>query len=240
MKYIPLIFIIFFQCSQKKETELPELLEGEWIEVPVKTEWIYDWSGLKFRDDTAYKISDFGALVKGPYTILQKRVLTEGFDGPSEFEILNLTKDSLKIKRKGVISKYYSRRLEYDNDLKFNSISISTYRCLDLCWEFDYKIGRDGFEIFNGKYNTQTDGIKNGRMNEKLLEEIDSLFKWTNIKELDPDRVRIAMDGWRITFEINYNENKSISFSTSESEIPYRFKPIFQIIKKHLNDKRLM
>ncbi|WP_215225816.1 DUF6438 domain-containing protein [Echinicola shivajiensis] len=240
MKYFPLIFVIIFSCSKKKNTELAISLEGDWMEVPLKTGWIYDWSGLKFKGDTVYMISDFGNLVNGPYSIVENRIVTEEFEGPSEIEIQNLTRDSLIIGRNGVITKYYSRRLEHDKDLKFNSISIAAYRCLDLCWEFDYKLDSEGFEVFNGKYNTKTYGIKSGRINEKLLDEIDSLFKWTNIKELDPNMVPIETDGWRIDFEVNYNENKSITFSTTEFVIPYRFKPIFQAIKKHLRDERLM
>lgn len=240
MKYLGLIFITFIHCSAKKENELPISIKGDWIEVYEETEWIYDWSGLKFENDTAYRISDFGILIKGPYSIVENRVIIDEFDGVLEFTILNLTEDSLKIERNGEVSQYYSRRLGYNKDLKFNSISISTHKCMDLCWEFDYRLESDGFEVFNGKYNTQTLGIKEGKMNDKLLMQIDSLFKWSNIKRLDPERVAVpAMDGWLLYFDINYNDNESISFSTTDFEIPYRIKPIFHLIEKHLKEEGL-
>lgn len=239
MKYLALIFIIFIHCSPKKENELPISIEGEWIEVYEDTEGIYDWSGLKFENDTTYRISDFGLVVKGAYSIVENRIITDEFDGVLEFTILNLTEDSLKIERNGEVNQYYSRRLEYDKDLKINSISISTYKCMDLCWEFDYRLESDGIEVFNGKYNTQSLGIRKGKMEDKLLREIESLFKWSNIKQLNPERVPIAMDGWLIKFDINYNDNESIAFSTTDFEIPYRIKPIFHLIEKHLKEKGL-
>ncbi|GAB3008481.1 hypothetical protein GCM10027284_28770 [Cyclobacterium sediminis] len=239
MKYLALIFIIFIHCSPKKENELPISIEGEWIEIYEDTEGIYDWSGLKFENDTAYRISDFGLVVKGAYSIVENRIITDELDGVLECTILNLTEDSLKIERNGEVNQYYSRRLEYDKDLKINSISISTYKCMDLCWEFDYRLESDGIEVFNGKYNTQTLGIRKGKMEDKLLREIESLFKWSNIKRLNPERVPIAMDGWLIEFDINFNDNESISFSTTDFEIPYRIKPIFHLIQNHLKKKGL-
>lgn len=239
MKYLALIFLFFMHCSSKKENDLPISIEGDWIEVFEETEWIYDWSGLKFENDTAFRISDFGIFVKGPYSIKDNRIKTEEYDGVFEFNILSLTDDSLKIERNGEVIQYYSRRLEYDKDLKFNFISISTYKCMDLCWEFDYKLQNNGLEVFDGKYNTQTLGIKESKMNDKLLKEIDSLFKWSNIKELEPERIPIAVDGWLINFEINFNENESIAFSTTSFEIPYRLKPIFHLIMKHLKEEGL-
>ena len=71
MKYLALMFIIFIHCSTKKENELPISIEGEWIEVYEKIEWVYDWSGLKFKNDTAYSISYLAILIKGPYSIVQ-------------------------------------------------------------------------------------------------------------------------------------------------------------------------
>lgn len=214
-------------------------VEGEWIQEIEEPEWIYDWSGLKFKNDTAYSISDFGNLILGSYSIVENRIVIDEFEGITQFTILDLNKDSLKIERNGVVSQYYSRRLEYDKNLKFNSISISTYKCMDLYWEFDYKLERNGLEVFDGKYNTQTLGIKESKMNNKLLKEIDSLFKLSNIKELNPERVPIAMDGWLMIFDINFNENESITFSTTSFEIPYRLKLIFHIIEKHLKEEGL-
>lgn len=239
MKYLVLTFLIFMHCSSKKEPDIPISIEGDWIEVYEEIEWIHDWSGLKFENDTAYQISDFGLLVKGPYSTIDNRIITDEFDGIFEFNILNLTDDSLKIEGNGEVRKYYSRRLEYDKDLKFNSISISTYKCMDLCWEFDYRLESNGLEVFDGKYNTRTLGIKESKMNDKLLKGIDSLFKMSNIKEIDPETAPIAMDGWLIKFEINFNENESITFLTTDFEIPYRLKPIFHLIEKHLKEEGL-
>jgi hypothetical protein len=165
MKYLALIIIIFMHYSPKKDNSLSISIEGDWIEVPEETEWIYDWSGLKFKNDTAYRICDFGILIKGPYSIVENRVLIDEFDGISELTVLNLSKDSLKIEANGEVSHFYSRRLEYDKNLKFNSISISTHKCMELCWEFDYRLESNGFEVFNGKFNTQTLGIKKGIAN---------------------------------------------------------------------------
>lgn len=239
MKYLAWIFLFFIQCSPNMENGLPISIEGEWIEVYEETELPYDWSGLKFKNDTAYRISDFGLFEKGPYSIFENHVVTDEFDGIFKFTILNLTYDSLKIERNGEVIQYYSRRLEYDKDLKFNSISISTYKCMDLCWEFDYKLKNNGLEVFDGKYNTQTLGMKESKVNDKLIREIDSLFKWSNIKELEPEKIPIAVDGWLINFEINFNENESIAFSTTSFEIPYRLKPIFHLIVKHLKEEGL-
>lgn len=240
MKYLPLILIIFISCSPRTESELPISIEGEWIPVFEDIGLIYDWSGLNFENDTVFEISDRWDVVIGPYFIFEDRIITDTFDGIAEFTILNHTKDSLTLEKNGMITHYYSRRLEYDNDLKFNSISISTYRCMDLCWEFDFMINIDGFAVFNGKYNTQTTGIKEGRLNDRLLKEIDSMFKWSNIKQLDPERVAIpAMDGWLINFDINYNDNQSVTFSTTDWELPYRIKPIFYLIDKHLKEEGL-
>lgn len=238
MKYLTLIFITFFQCSAKDEITI--LIEGDWIEVNEETEWIYDWSGLKFENGTAYRISDFGTLKKGPYSIVENRLIIDEFDEVLEFTILNLTEDSLKIELNGKVSQYYSRKLEYDKELKFNSISISTHKCMDSCWEFDYRLESDGFELFDGKYNTQTLGIKEGKMNNKKLMKLDSLFKWSNINRLESERVAVpSVDGWLIYFDINYNDNKSISFSTTDFEIPYRIKLIFHLIEKHLKEEGL-
>jgi len=199
---------------------------------------VYDWSGLKFENESASEINDRWCYLIGPYSIREDKLLIEEYNGKSEYTILNLTTDSLIIEKNGDVNHYYSRKLEYDENLKFNTISISAYRCLDLCWEFDYILERDGFEVFNGKYNTQTLGIKEGRLNDKFVKEIDSLFKWSNINQLDPDLVAIDMD-WLIDFKIIYNQNQSIKISTSYFNIPYRIKPIFHIIEKHLEERGL-
>ncbi|KEO72248.1 hypothetical protein EL17_18785 [Anditalea andensis] len=241
MKYLALIFIIFIHCSQKKENGLPISIEGEWIPVFEDIGFIYDWSGLKFENDSAYKIDDRWGLLMGPYSISEDKLLIKELKGKSEYTILNLTEDSLIIKKNGDVNHYYSRKLEFDKDLNFNTISISAHRCFDLCWEFDYVLDSDGLEVFNGKYNTQTLGIKKGKLNDKLVKEIDSLFKRSNINQLDPDWVAIPdVDGWLINFDINYNENESINFSTTDFNIPYRIKPIFQRIKVYLNEEGLM
>ncbi|EON78869.1 hypothetical protein ADIS_0766 [Lunatimonas lonarensis] len=232
-------FFLFLLCSPKEELGSPISIEGDWIEVREDTEWIYDWSGLKFENDTAYIISDFGLLVKGPYSIIDNRIITKEFDGIFELSVQNLTEDSLEIEINGDVRQYYSRRLEYDKDLKFNSISISSYKCMDLCWEFDYRLDSSGFEVFEGKYNTQTIGLKKSKLNEKLLNKVDSLFKWSNIEQLDPEWVPIAVDGWFLKIDVNFNENESISFSTTSFEIPYRLKPIFNLIINHLEEKGL-
>ena len=222
------------------ENGLPVSLEGEWIPVLKDTWLVYDWSGLKFENDSASEINDRWCFLMGPYSIREDKLIIEEFNGKSEYTILNLTADSLIIEKNGDVNHYYSRKLEYDENLKFNTISISSYRCLDLCWEFDYELESDGFEVFNGKYNTQTLGIREGKLNDKLVKEIDSLFKWSNIHQLDPDLVPIPdMGDWLIDFKINYNDNESIIFSTTYFNIPYRIKPIFHLIEKHLVEKGL-
>ena len=239
MKYLAWIFIIFIHCSPKKENGLPISLEGEWIPVFEDIGFIYDWSGLKFENDSAFEIDDRYGFLMGPYSINEDKLLIEEFKGKSEYTILNLTADSLVIENNGDVNHYYSRKLEYDKNLKFNTISISAYRCSDLCWEFDYVLESNGFEVFNGKYNTQTLGLIEGKLNDKLVKEIDSLFKWSNINQLDPDWVAIPDMDWLIYFEINYNENESINFSTTHFNIPYRLKPIFHLIMENLKKKGL-
>ncbi|WP_026969372.1 hypothetical protein [Algoriphagus terrigena] len=239
MKYPALICIIFILFFPKKDEKFPISIEGDWIEVCEETERVYDWLGLRFENDTAYEISDFGLLAKGPYSIIENRIITDESDGIFEFTILNLTEDSLTIERNGDVIQFYSRRLEYDKDLKFNSISISTYRCMDLCWEFDYRLESNGFEVFDGKYNTQTIGVRESKMNDNLLGKVDSLFKWSNLKCIDPRSVPVAMDGWSIKFDINYNDNESIAFSTTDFGVPFRLKPIFHLVEKHLKEEGL-
>lgn len=241
MKYLALILFILIHCSPKRENGLPVSIEGEWIPVFEDIGFIYDWKGIKFENDSAYEIDDRWGFLLGPYSIIEDKLIIEELEGKSEYTILKLSADSLMIEKNGVVDLYYSRKLEYDKNLRFETISISTNRCLYSCWEFDFKLQSDGFEVFNGKYNTQTLGLKEGKMNDKLLNEIDSLFKWSNINQLDPDWVAIPdMDGWLINFEINYNDEESVVFSTTDSNIPYRIKPIFQRIKIYLKEEGLL
>lgn len=233
-----IIGLLFIGCSTKYGTDKPTI-DGDWIFVDNPDEITIDYLGLKFKDDTLYTIADRGLTQEGKFTISGDTIVVEEFGNiiNKQRRIKTFTSDSL-ILTDG--DKYYSRKLEFTDSLKFNEINILTGVCFGNCPQFSLSLADNGLIHFKPIADCKVTTEKEFMLDSKHKAKIDSLFKWTYLQRLDTSKVYGATDDWSMDIKISYNDGQRIELKTTRSRIPFRLKWIFGTIFSSLREKELI
>ena len=242
MKLLLTIIVIleFCACSEVSREELPDL-EGEWMYTKETANISGDDVGLKFEDDTVYVIRNSGLWQEGKYTLKQGEVDVVGFGGiKTKYFILNHLPDTVKISRGNHVEKLYSRRLEYNPNLKFDKIIFNAGGCYGECPEFIMTLYGDGDVNFQGTTNTKSLGNTKFKVETRALQTIDSLFKWSYIDSLDATKDYGAVDGWGMEITFYYTENRVKTINGTSMEMPFRLKKIIRWLTDEARKKDLI
>ncbi len=233
-----IIGLLFIGCSTKYEKEKPTI-DGDWIFVDNPNEITIDYYGLRFKDDTLYTIADRGLTQEGKFIVSGDTIIVEEFGNiiNKQRRIKTFTSDSL-ILTSG--DKYYSRKLEFTDSLKFNEINILAGYCFGNCPQFSLKLTDKGLIHFKPIADCKVATEQEFKLDSKQKTKIDSLFKWTYLQKLDTTRVYGAIDDWSIDMEIIYNNRQRVELKTTRSQIPFRLKWIFGTIFNSLREKELI
>jgi hypothetical protein len=230
--------LLFIGCSTKYEAKRPSI-DGEWILVETTNEILSDEFGLKFEDDTLYLIADRGLIQEGKFIIRGDTIIVKEFGNRinKRRRIKQLTTDSLILVGD---TKYYSRRLEFADNLKLDSIKVIADGCLGECPQFNLKLTADGEVNFKPIANCKTTQEMTFRIEKEQMNQIDSLFKWTYIHRLDTNSIHVSDDGWLLDISISYNNGRHIRIKTTYYDIPYRLKRILGFLIKDVEKRELI
>jgi hypothetical protein len=236
-----IVGLIFICCSTKYETEIPTV-DGDWIFIENPEEITVDYLGLRFESDTLYTIHEGGLTQEGKFTIYGETIIVREFGEKinKERRIKKLTKDSLIISGGVFDDKYYSRQLEFTENLKLNELIIKAGNCLGNCPEFNLRLTDSGLIHFKPIINCKVTEEKEFTLDATKKSRIDSLFRWTYLHKLDANKVYSVVDDWTFDVEIVYNSGQRIEFRTTRSYIPFRLKKIFGLIINDLMEKGLI
>jgi hypothetical protein len=236
-----IIGLFFISCSTKDVTEIPTV-DGDWIFIENPEEVSIDYLGLRFESDTLYTIHEGGLTHEGKYTIYGDTIIVREFGEVinKQRRIKKLTKDSLILTGGVFDDKYYSRQLEFTENLKLNELKIKAGDCFGDCPEFNLRLTDSGLIQFKPIINCKVTEEKKFTLDATKKNKIDSLFKWTYLHKLDTSKVYSVVDDWTFDIEIIYNSGQRIEFRTTRSYIPFRLKKIFGLIINDLIEKRLI
>ncbi|WP_276371950.1 hypothetical protein [Chryseolinea sp. H1M3-3] len=231
--------LIFTGCSSKYETNQPRI-DGDWIlmEYPAGIE--IGPVGLRFMDDTLYTITDGGFVNEGVFIMKDDTLITRDFDQKFDKQrIQKLTDDTLVLTGLYLDKKYYSRKLEFIDNLKFDNIEIVAGTCFGDCPEFILNLTDAGLINFKPKLNCKSTEQVEFILGQEKMKKIDSLFKWTYLHKLDTTRTGAAVDDWAFEIAIIFNQQK-IKLKTTHDYIPHRLKGIFHLLIDELVTRRLI
>lgn len=206
-------------------------LEGEWIYTTETARINGDDVGVKFSDGNLLIIRNSGLWQEGKYALSQDTIYIEKFGGVrSRYLINSYQSDSLTFSRGNHPVKLYSRRLEYNPDLKFDKIILETGGCDANCPKFFMVLNSNGDINFEGIYDSKYIGATNFKMDASAFHEVDSLFKWSYIDNLDTSKDYGFIDGWSINITFYYNGKSIKTITGTYSEMPFRLKGILAIL----------
>jgi hypothetical protein len=242
-KFIPLIcgLLIAISCAPKKTNET-KWFEADWIFVRDSSNYFnFDprYIGLRFQKDTLITISDLWLTDEGRYLVNNDKI--QVFDEDStNFQIIKLTKDSLILLGYIDTLRYYNRALEFDKDLKFQRITLQGGKCFGECPEFYLTMDDKGNTEFKGLENSKFQGTKSYSIDYVAKHRIDSLFKWSNIKNIDTTDYYASEDGWSLTITFHYGENQLKRIRGTHSSMPHRLKGIIRTLLDDLRKRGLV
>jgi len=241
-KCTQLIFglLIIVSCTPTK-TEKITWFESDWIFVRDTSKFQFDprYIGLRFRNDTLTTISDLWLTHEGRYLINENKIKV--FDEDStDFKIIKLTKDSLILLGYNDTLRYYNRTLEFDKDLMFQKLTLQGGQCFGECPEFELTMDDKGNAEFNGRENSKFQGTKNFSIDDKTKSKIDSLFKWSNINNIDTTDYYGSVDDWSLTITFSYGDNEVRRIKGTRGSMPHRLKGIIRTLLDDLRKKGLV
>jgi len=241
-KCTQLIFglLIIVSCTPT-ETEKITWFESDWIFVRDTSKFQFDprYIGLRFRNDTLITISDLWLTHEGRYSVNGKKI--QVFDEDStDFEIIKLTKDSLILYGYTDTLKYYNRILEFDKNLRFQKITLQGGQCFGECPEFYLTMDDKGNTEFKGLENSKFQGTKSYLIDVQTKHRIDSLFKWSNINNIDTTDYYGSDDDWSLTITFQYGDNELRRIRGTHSSMPHRLKGIIRTLLDDLRKKGLV
>lgn len=214
-----------------------QTLEGDWMYVQKKGEIYSKHGGFRFKADSVWEFGFGGTTKYGRYQIKDD---TLSF-GNSYKEIVNyrikLTSDSLSLtSSSGSTSMYYTRKLEYNGELNFEKIILTTE--LDN-GSLTFTINKNGKAEFwkerNGKVTKQKFKIEKQRINE-----IDSVFKWSFIEHIDENIDYSSSFEEPAKLTITYNGGKRATFEGTLSYLPFRLRPMTWYLLNELRKRDLV
>ncbi len=220
-------------------TNQPPNIEGDWIRVPLKNEIIGDYNGIRFDADTLYNVSPAIEAI-GKYKLKGDTILVENYEQRLfTYKIQKHTSDSLIISSSDSEFKYYSRRLEFDSSLIFNSIFLGLGASPDHRPEFKVRLSRSGKMKFKGSKNCKVKGTNIFSMDKSRLKKIDSLFQWSNInRTIQPELG--ALTDQMITLTIEYNSNQTKTIKGEYYKMPFRLRGLIWTLFRELRIRELI
>ena len=229
--------LIFITCSSELRTEVPDI-DGDWIFIDNPEEITINYSGLRFDGDTLYTINDSGITQEGKFLVSGDTIIVWEFGEKinKERRIKKLTKDSLVLTGSTFDEKYYSRKLEFTENLVFNDLRLVSDGCLGNCPEFIVRLSDSGLIQFKPIMYCKVTRVREFTLDTKKKNTIDSLFKWSYIQKLDTTKDYGVVDDWGFDIEVIYNDGQTIKFTTSSSKFPFRLKKIFGLLIDELHE----
>ena len=233
--------LIVISCTPTKSDET-KWFETDWILVRDSSNYFHfdpRYIGLRFLDDTLVTISDLWLTHEGRYSVKGNQI--QVFDDDSTgFQIIKLTKDSLILLSYRDTLRYYNRTLEFEKDLRFQKITLQGGQCFGECPEFYLTIDDKGGAEFKGLENSKFQGTKNYSIDVETKNKIDSLFKWTNINNIDTTDYYGSEDGWTLTITFQYGDNERRRIKGTDGSMPHRLKGIIKTILDDLRKRELV
>jgi len=233
--------LIIISCTPTK-TETITWFESDWVFVRDTANYFqFDprYIGLRFRNDTLITISDLWLTHEGRYSVNGNQI--QVFDQDStDFQIIKLTKDTLILLGYSDTLKYYNRTLEFDKELRFKKITLQGGQCFGECPEFYLTMDDKGNTEFKGLENSKFQGTKNYSIDVQAKNKIDSLFRWTNISNIDTTDYYGSDDDWSLTITFQYGDNESRKIRGTHSSMPHRLKGIIRTLLDDLRKRGLL
>jgi len=201
-------------------------LDGTWF---FDTERIYDSQfelGLCFDKDTICELNNDDYVEYANFQIINDTIIfKDDKEQTQKYIIKKHTNDSLILLINGKERRLHNEKLEFNDILKFNKITIVVGKEINPL----FFIILDSLGNVFAEERVDKDRIvkKNFKLISTELNMIDSLLKFSCIDKTDT----IGWDGWvydglpkSIKFEYN---NKSTTIQTKKDFFPYRIAPIY-------------
>jgi hypothetical protein len=233
--------LIIVSCTPTK-TDETGWFETDWIFVRDSSNYFnFDprYIGLRFRNDTLITISDLWLTHEGRYSVNGNQIQVFDED-TTDFEIIKLTKDSLILFGYTDTLKYYNRTLEFDQELRFQKITLQGGQCFGECPEFYLTMDDKGNAEFKGLENSKFQGTKIYSIEFQAKNRIDSLFKWSNINNIDTTDFYGSDDDWSLTISFQYGDNELKRIRGTHSSMPLRLKGIIRTLLDDLRKRGLV
>jgi hypothetical protein len=218
------------------------IIDGDWIFVDHPDEITIDYVGLRFEDDTLYTIRDSGLTHEGKFAISGDTIIIEEFGNKinKQRRIKTFTSDSLILTGGVFENKYYSRNLEFTDNLHLDNMEIKAEGCFGECPEFTLRLTDSGQIYFKPKVNCKVTQETEFKIDKEKMNKVDSLFKWTYLHKLDTTQISGAVDDWSFDISITYNSGQTVKLKTTYFYIPYRLKKIFGLLITDIRERDLI
>lgn len=232
---------ILASCSDQ-ETETSATLESEWIQVDNQSNVLFDSAniGLVFRRDTLWSTSNRGWFNQGQYVIDRDKIVLTSKTESAEWTIHLLNRDSLTILTRKGDYEFYNRRLEFDKSLKYEKITLHAGVCFGGCQSFDVELNNEGNVKFKRLEKGNVVDSSEYLIDIKTKEEIDSLFKQSQIESIDSSMFYGWFDDWDMKIKFEYSDNNLKEVSGTRSYMPYRLHPIIGTLISDLRKRGLI
>jgi len=230
--YFILCNIIFSACNNKTRDSS---LDGIWY---ADTEIInvnQDDIGLEFYKSEINLLTNIGIIGLGKFQLIKDTIIFKDLkEQTQKYKIIKHTKDSLFLSINGEEKRYHNKRLEYNDSLKYNKITLifgeSEKRRIVITLD---SIGN----IFTEKKVEDESVIKeNFKLDMAKLDTIKTLFKLSCIDKTDTAGWDIGDDGIPTSIMFEYN-GKSSKIKTLGNGGPFRIEPIIRRLYKAVINK---
>lgn len=229
--------LVFCSCSQPKEKKIK--FDGEWMLEARRINVSQTDLGLYCISDTLYSIAEDACLEPlGKFQIHNDTMIIKSYERrirDLKCIIKKHTNDSLILLINGRKREYHSRRLEFNDSLNYNRITIIIGS--EIRPQIIIKLDKSG-NIQTEKKVDETKIVKKTfRLNNEELNAIDSLFKLSCLDITETEDWSLGYDGWRKSMKFEYN-NKIRTIKTNGFTMPYRINPIFYRITKAVAERK--
>jgi hypothetical protein len=231
--------ILLIGCSTANPSS-QHTINGDWILMEYPEGVAIGPVGLRFMEDTMFTITNGGLINEGTFLMSEDTLIVRGFEEEIDKKrVKRLTSDTLVLMDFYLDQKYYSRKLEFTENLELDHLKIVAGTCYGDCPKFTLTLSRTGLIDFKPKLNCRTKEDVEFKIDQNKMNRIDSLFKWTYLQKLDTTGEYGAVDDWEFEIAIAYNK-QTIKIRATHDYVPYRLKEIFHMIVDELTTRNLI
>lgn len=227
--FICSVLLYFIQCKEKQKDNYSKLIQQDWMTL-YEDAVISNPEGIYFDSTHFHTFEDVGVFRHGKFVLNQDTLEINAVTHKGKYLIKKLTDDSLWLKaleQRSIgehVEKYYNRKLEFNPNLKIDSILIETRYCHG-CKEYNMKYSNGEIQYYENENNKKRFQLSKDKENK-----IDSLIQWSYLDKVNAFKFGHWNHEWRMDVTFYLKNHKPIKVNGAYGSFSYRFNEIIETL----------